>query len=225
METLHRNKALYERMISVRPGNDNRPAHSRALSFGRSVFPEGAVARICRPGRSVTTSARTGSAWRLTFERHTAPFIEPLMGYTGRRDTLTQVELSFPTLESAIRYAERQGLTYIAQAPTRQIGNRRSPNVDEKPAQAGRSRHTFSDATIDRLGLAALQESYGRPRWRGQPQRSLRPGKLDTLFGEAGVESGRTASRLEDDKAAIRHRRIRSHRTDPCTSLLRQQFP
>ncbi|EUB99944.1 ETC complex I subunit conserved region [Rhizobium sp. CF080] len=32
------------------------------------------------------------------------------MGYTGGTDTLTQVELEFPTLRSAIRYAERQGL-------------------------------------------------------------------------------------------------------------------
>nr|WP_261319007.1 ETC complex I subunit [Rhizobium leguminosarum] len=53
--------------------------------------------------------------WRLVFERRSAPFIEPLMGYTGCTDTLTQVELEFPTLESAIRYAERQGLTYTVQ--------------------------------------------------------------------------------------------------------------
>ncbi|WP_445206981.1 NADH dehydrogenase ubiquinone Fe-S protein 4 [Aminobacter sp. Piv2-1] len=107
METLHENKALYERMTRARPGNDNRPASSGALSFRRSIFPDGTVAQIYRPGRSVTTSARAGTAWRLTFERRTAPFIEPLMGYSGGRDTLTQVELSFPTLESAIGYAKR----------------------------------------------------------------------------------------------------------------------
>jgi hypothetical protein len=49
MEPLHENKALYERMIRARPGNDNCPASSRALSFGRSVFPEDAVARITGP--------------------------------------------------------------------------------------------------------------------------------------------------------------------------------
>lgn len=73
MDTLHRNKALYERMTHTGPCNDKRPASSQALSFGRSVFPEGAVPRIYRPGRSVTTSARTVSAWRLTFDRPAAP--------------------------------------------------------------------------------------------------------------------------------------------------------
>lgn len=89
METLHENKTPCEGIPPAQPGNDNRPTSFRALSFGQSVFPEGTVARICRPGRSVTTSARTRSAWRLRFERRTAPFIEPLMGYTGSRDTLT----------------------------------------------------------------------------------------------------------------------------------------
>ena len=100
------------------PSNDNR---HKPLSMGRSVFPNDAVARIYKPSRAVTTSgmART-RGWRLVFERRTAPFIETLMGYTGGDDTLSQVELSFPTLESAIRYAERQGLTYVVQMPTRQ---------------------------------------------------------------------------------------------------------
>ncbi len=141
------------------PSNDNR--HT-PLSMGRSIFPADAVARICKPSRAVTTSGKARTrGWRLVFERRTAPFIEPLMGYTGGDDTLTQVELSFPTLQSAIRYAERQGLTYVVQTPTGQTGNGRSRRVDDKPAQAGRPTHAFSDATLDRLGLAALQESYG----------------------------------------------------------------
>jgi hypothetical protein len=142
METLHKSKALCERMIHARPCNDNRPAFSRALSFGRSVFPEGTVARIYRPGRSVTTSARTGSAWRLTFERRTALFIEPLMGYTGSRDTLTQVELSFPTLESAIGYAERQGLSYVVRMPAEQVGDMSTDN-DKEPGRDRGSMHAF----------------------------------------------------------------------------------
>ena len=141
MEPLHENKALYERMSRARPGNDNCPASSRALSFGRSVFPEDAVARIYRPGRSVTTSARTGSAWRLAFERRTAPFVEPLMGFTGSCDTLTQVELSFPTLESAIGYAERQGLSYVVWMPAEQVGG--STANDRKHGRGGSTMHAF----------------------------------------------------------------------------------
>jgi hypothetical protein len=51
--------------------------------------------------------------WKLRFERRTPPFIEPLMGWTGGDDPLTQVELIFPTRESAVAYAERQGFTFI----------------------------------------------------------------------------------------------------------------
>ncbi|WP_411032797.1 NADH dehydrogenase ubiquinone Fe-S protein 4 [Shinella sp. BYT-45] len=143
-----------------RPSNDNR---QKPLSTGRSVFPDDAIARICRPSRPVTTSGTARArGWRLVFERRAAPFIEPLMGYTGGRDTLTQVELNFPTLESAVRYAERQGLTYVIEAPAGRTATDRSRPVDEKPARAGRSMHAFCDATLDRLGLAAFRESYGR---------------------------------------------------------------
>ena len=143
------------------PSNDNR---HKPVSMGRSIFPGDAVARIYKPYRAVTTSGRArANGWRLVFERRIAPFIEPLMGYTGGGDTLTQVELSFPTLQSAIRYAERQGLTYVVQTPSGQTTSKaRNQRVQEKPAHAGEPTHAFSDATLDRLGLAALQESYGR---------------------------------------------------------------
>ena len=68
------------------PANDNRRTR---LAMGRSSFPEGAVARIFKPSRSATTSGKAGTkGWRLRFERRTAPFIEPLMGWTGDEDTL-----------------------------------------------------------------------------------------------------------------------------------------
>ena len=93
--------------------DDNRRP---ALAVGRSVFPPDAVARIFRPSRSVMTSGRARpKGWRLAFERRTPPYIEWLMGWTAGRDTLAQVELNFPTLESAIAYAERQGLAYVVE--------------------------------------------------------------------------------------------------------------
>jgi ETC complex I subunit conserved region len=68
------------------PANDNR---ARPLAMGRSSFPEGTVARIFKPSRSVTTSGKAETKdWRLRFERRTAPFIEPPMGWTGDEDTL-----------------------------------------------------------------------------------------------------------------------------------------
>jgi hypothetical protein len=137
--------------------NDNR---QKPLSMGRSTFSGDAVARIYKPSRAATTSGAARSrGWRLVFERRTAPFIEPLMGYTGSRDTLTQVELNFPTLESAVRYAERQGLSYVVQNPTEQADD---GATNSRPAKPGRSTYGFSNMTLDRLGLGALQECYGR---------------------------------------------------------------
>jgi ETC complex I subunit conserved region len=51
--------------------------------------------------------------WKLRFERCTALWIEPLMGWTEDDDPLAQVELSFRSAEAAITYARRQGLQYI----------------------------------------------------------------------------------------------------------------
>src|SRR5690606_11473872 len=137
--------------ICKRPSNDNRRA---PVSMGRSTFPEQAFARIHKPSRAVTTSGRARAKnWRLTFERYRAPFIEPLMGWTGGDDTLTQVELSFPTLEAAIRYAERQGLSYTISAPTGSV---------QRVQTAARTASDFVDLMLERLGLIALRESYGR---------------------------------------------------------------
>lgn len=80
-----------------------RPAH----------FPAEAHAIIAKSGRSVVTSGKASSeSWKLRFERRSAPYIEPLMGWTADDDTLSQLELSFPSADAAIAYAERQGLTY-----------------------------------------------------------------------------------------------------------------
>jgi hypothetical protein len=141
----------------IQASNDNR---RRALSFGRSVIPEDAVARIFKPSRSVTTSGKArAKGWRLVFECRSAPFIEPLMGYTGSADSLTQVELEFPTLRSAIRYAERQGLHYVVQRPAIKTAARTRQTI--RPLRNQPS-HAFSDATLERLGLSALQENYGQ---------------------------------------------------------------
>jgi hypothetical protein len=138
------------------PSNDNR---RKPLQTGRSVFPDGAVARIYKPSRSVMTSGKARTkGWRLAFERRSAPIIEPLMGYTGGGDTLTQVELSFPTLKSAIRYAERHGLAYVVRQSAG-VSRAKRGNAGQAPKTS--AARAFSDATLDRLGLADLQDSYG----------------------------------------------------------------
>jgi hypothetical protein len=111
----------------IQASNDNR---RKALSFGRSVIPEDAVARIFKPSRSVTTSGKA-----------------------------RKVELKFPTLRSAIRYAERQGLRYVVQRLASKAAA--LPTQTSRPLR-NRPSHAFSDAIPERLGLSALQENYGQ---------------------------------------------------------------
>jgi hypothetical protein len=93
--------------------------HNRGPVWLRTSWvPEDAVAVIRRPTRSVMTSGtRRTRRWTLGFERRAAPFIEPLMGWTAGDDPMTQVELSFPTLDGAVGFADRQGLTYRVEGP------------------------------------------------------------------------------------------------------------
>jgi hypothetical protein len=115
--------------------------------FDGSIFPPDAFARIFRPSRSVTTSgtART-KRWVLRFDRRTPPFLEPLMGWTGGDDTLTQVELTFPSREAAVAYAKRHGLAY-------------------QVAGDGYARHDLADSRWQRGGLQ-LQHSGDDVRGR-----------------------------------------------------------
>ena len=53
--------------------------------------------------------ARVGT-WELLFEPTDAQRPDPLTGWAGSADTRRQVRLSFPTLEAAKEYAERQGI-------------------------------------------------------------------------------------------------------------------
>ena len=76
------------------------------------------------------------------------------MGYTSSRDTLKQVELKFPTLASAIRYAQRQGLCYVVDVPK----HKARITMDK----SGEQRNTFSDATLGKLGLAGLSDKCSR---------------------------------------------------------------
>src|SRR5215211_3632468 len=121
-----------------------------------SSFPRDTVARIFRPARSAMTSGKARTkGWQLVFERRSAPYIEPLMGWTADDDPLAAVELSFPTLRAAVRYAERQGLPYVVQTTEEQSAGQLSAST-EKMKQG------FADETLERLGLGSLQESYDK---------------------------------------------------------------
>jgi hypothetical protein len=87
-----------------------------AVPLRPSLFPDDATAIIYKPARSAVTSGKARTReWKLRFERRSPAIIEPLMGWTGGEDTLTQVELSFSSVEAAIAYARRQGVHFMVQ--------------------------------------------------------------------------------------------------------------
>ena len=87
------------------PANDNAERWRASLPRRHVV--------IYQPAKSAMTSGRAGTKrWLLEYEPQSAPFIEPLMGWTGSAEPMAQVRLSFASREAAVAYAERQGLDY-----------------------------------------------------------------------------------------------------------------
>jgi hypothetical protein len=127
-------------------------------------FPCDAHAVIYRPARSAMTSGKARTRdWKLCFERRTPPFIEPLMGWTGGDDTLTQVEPSFPTVESAIAYARRQGLTYTVRGMPQCASQLRVGihTTDTERANAAARRERL-EGVERRLGPQIMRHGFGQ---------------------------------------------------------------
>lgn len=77
-------------------------------------------ARIFQQGTPATQSGKARSGqWILEHEPLEAKRPDPLMGWAGSGDTEQQVRLTFPTLEAAQAYAERQGLDAEVVPPAR----------------------------------------------------------------------------------------------------------
>lgn len=96
----------------------------------------------------MTSGKARARDWKLRFERRSAPYIEPLMGWTGGDDTLAQVELTFPSAEAAIAYARRQDLEFAL------------PGLEE----ATMSRHR-SDLAPSRRGPNDMAARSPLPEW------------------------------------------------------------
>ena len=81
-----------------------------------TLFPAGTTARIFRRSRSAMSSGVGDTrCWRLVFRGPGQRFIEPVMGWTGSTNPLAGLELKFPTLDSAIRYARSQALPFVVE--------------------------------------------------------------------------------------------------------------
>ena len=60
--------------------------------------------------------ART-QTWVLDFQPTEAKRADPLMGWAGSGDTMQQLRLTFPSLEAAKGYAEREGIAFHVTLP------------------------------------------------------------------------------------------------------------
>lgn len=140
------------------------PMSHPASAIGGMAFPSDAVARIHRPARSPLTSGRAESRrWRLEFERRTAPFVEPLMGWTGGDDPLASLCLSFSTREAAVAFARRAGLRCVVvdepqPVPAATVG----PEIAEpKPVATSEQDRAVNDVIATYLSYALMQTGYG----------------------------------------------------------------
>ncbi len=78
--------------------------------------------RIYQPAKTAMQSGRALThQWVLEFPPSAPRFADPLMGWTGTTDTQRQVRLKFETKEEAIAYAEKHGLAYLVEEPTRRV--------------------------------------------------------------------------------------------------------
>lgn len=77
------------------------PARERPLAIIRQ--------RARTPGRA---GLRSLSRWQIDFEPWTPRKTEPLMGWTSSRDPYSNIRLEFPSLNSAVSFAESKGWSY-----------------------------------------------------------------------------------------------------------------
>jgi hypothetical protein len=81
------------------------------------------AARIFQRSRNAMQSGKArAEEWILQFESTRPKRPDPLTGWAGGADTQEQVTLSFPTLEDAKRYAERNAISYhVVPAPAAKL--------------------------------------------------------------------------------------------------------
>ncbi|WP_448662360.1 ETC complex I subunit [Sphingomonas sp. CJ20] len=75
-----------------------------------------------RPKNAMQSGRARTDSWVLEFESVTPLEADPLTGWNGGGDTTNQVRLSFPSVDAARAYAEREGYAYhVVPAPVRKL--------------------------------------------------------------------------------------------------------
>lgn len=72
-----------------------------------------------RPKNAMQSGRGHTDEWVLEFQSNEPCKADPLMGWAGSGDTQSQVRLTFPTLDAARAYADKNGIaaTYIPTPP------------------------------------------------------------------------------------------------------------
>ncbi len=79
-------------------------------------------ARIFLPPRSAMQSGTAKThRWVLEYEPASAKIRDPLMGWTGSEDMLSQIRLTFDTKEAALAYAAQNNIPYDLEIPPTHI--------------------------------------------------------------------------------------------------------
>lgn len=139
-------------MLSGRMARGFAPAHwprnapPDATEYGgRSWEDNRPAVRVYRPCRPATQSGMAGTRqWLLEFDSADPLLPEPLMGWTSSRDPRRQLRLGFPTRESAVDFALRQGWRVM---------------LREEPRHRPRPKRYADRFRIERLAAARLQEA------------------------------------------------------------------
>lgn len=76
------------------------------------------LARIYQPTKNAMQSGKAKDSWLLEYAQEKPYFVDSLMGWTGMEDTKSQqIRLFFDSPEEAIKYAEKNGITYEVEMP------------------------------------------------------------------------------------------------------------
>jgi hypothetical protein len=79
-------------------------------------------ARIFLPPKSAMQSGTAKThQWILEYEPSSAKIRDPLMGWTGSDDMLSQIRLKFDTKEAAIAYAQKNEIPFDLELPTARV--------------------------------------------------------------------------------------------------------
>ena len=77
---------------------------------------------IYKPAKTAMQSGVGNSQhWSLKFDVGATRFIEPIMGWSGSRNTQEQLDLTFESKEAALAYAQKKGYTVELRDPNLRV--------------------------------------------------------------------------------------------------------